>query len=414
MNSNISYVENNVEQVEEAVVKLGVLKRTKSLRKIPELDVVAPIETTCSKSALMKRIGVSETKLKKVMADMEAEGFEFSKNNSNHFQFDMFQSCEIARRCGYRALSYLIKEELKSPIVICVHNAKGGVGKSMTAQSEAVEFASDPVENLRVCLIDADPQGTQRVFLSKDASSSSSENFVTFADKFVDWHEHTAEERIENRQMYRDELINDVMLNTHIDSLKLLPSVPSDTNFEIYASNLLLNGGKRLALSCFQEMIIEPLRDDFDIFIFDMGPAQGMHMYNAYYASTDLLIPTTGKSLDFEAYKNYLKSIPLTISSMMPDDFKGFASIKTLLTRCSETDSVARANASFIASLTDTLQNRISESTAFSKSTEENLPIQFYSTDKGGTVNKAKRSVRRVHEEYLDLLKIRFVNDMED
>lgn len=414
MNNTSDYKSENANQVKQAIDSLSILERTKSLRKMPDLDEPEIIEAFCSRSALMKRIGVSERKFNKVMAEMEGEGYVFDKNNSNHYQFDMMQSCEIAKRCGYRSLSDLIRNKAKSPIVICVHNAKGGVGKSMTSQSEAVEFASDPVEDLRVCLIDADPQGTQRAFLSSDAAQSSSDGFVTFADKFVDWYQHTPEERKANQEMYRNELINDVMLNTHIDSLKLLPSVPSDTVFEIFASKILLESGKRHAIACFQEMIIEPLKNDFDVFIFDMGPAQGMHMYNAYYASTDLLIPTTGKSLDYKAYRNYLDSIPITFESMMPDDFTGFATIKTLLTRCSETDTVARANTNIIASLPNTLQNRVHESTAFSKSTEESLPIQFYTADRNGTVNKAKKAMRQVHEEYLDQLKVRFVTDMVD
>ncbi len=366
------------------------------------------IEQFYSKKQLVGALNISDAQFEEVKKGMIEDGYIFNQNNSNQYQLDRVQAIEFVKRCGVKSFKEIRKEKNISPSVVVVQTAKGGVGKSTTAQGVAIEAALDPIRNMRVCLVDFDPQGTQRVFLSKEAVDAKDDNYISFVDKFQDWMDDDLETRKEKRDFYRNELLEDVIIPTSVPALKLIPSVLTDLSFQLYSSAKLLEEGKLFSMSYVRDMIIEPLKDDFDLFVFDLGPSPDMFLMNALYAATDLLMPATGKPIDFRAYEKHLVNLEYVFKEMLPEDWQGLNSIKTIINRATKVDKVVWKNVSTILSVSDCLPEIIQESVAFSQSAEDYKPIQLYKTRKA-SVREAQNSMNRVYQSYIDVISERFL-----
>ncbi|WP_274036288.1 ParA family protein, partial [Vibrio parahaemolyticus] len=366
------------------------------------------IEQFYSKKQLVGALNISDAQFEEVKKGMIEDGYIFNQNNSNQYQLDRVQAIEFVKRCGVKSFKEIRKEKNISPSVVVVQTAKGGVGKSTTAQGVAIEAALDPIRNMRVCLVDFDPQGTQRVFLSKEAVDAKDDNYISFVDKFQDWMDDDLETRKEKREFYRNELLEDVIIPTSVPALKLIPSVLTDLSFQLYSSAKLHEEGKQFSMSYVRDMIIEPLKDDFDLFVFDLGPSPDMFLMNALYAATDLLMPATGKPIDFRAYEKHLVNLEYVFKEMLPEDWKGLNSIKTIINRATKADKVVWKNVSTILSVSDCLPEIIQESVAFSQSAEDYKPIQLYKTRKA-SVREAQNSMNRLYQSYIDVVSERFL-----
>ncbi len=401
--------EKNLEALKRQRIAIENNRKVKVMTKakVSEVDDVV-VEQVYTKKQLVDSLNLSDAQFVEIRDGMIADGYILSKNRSNHYQFDRAQAVEFVNRCNVKPVKVIRKEKNLDPSVIAVQTAKGGVGKSTTSQGLAIEAALDPVRQQRVCLVDFDPQGTQRVFLSKEAVDAKDDNYISFVDKFKEWMDDDLSTRKEKREFYRKELLDDVLISTSVPNLKLIPSVLTDLSFQLFTSNKLIQEGKKFSMSYVQDMIIEPLKDDFDIFIFDLGPSPDMFLMNALYAATDLLMPATGKPLDFRAYEKHLENLEFVFSDMMPDDWEGLNSIRTVINRASRLDPVAWKNVGTIISETDCLSEIIHESVAFSLSAQEYKPIQLYKTKKE-SVKDAQKSLARVYDSYINIISERYL-----
>ncbi|MDG2769678.1 hypothetical protein P7M38_24395, partial [Vibrio parahaemolyticus] len=143
-------------------------------------------------------------------------------------------------------------------------------------------------------------------------------------------------------------------------------------------------------------------------FVFDLGPSPDMFLMNALYAATDLLMPATGKPIDFRAYEKHLVNLEYVFKEMLPEDWKGLNSIKTIINRATKADKVVWKNVSTILSVSDCLPEIIQESVAFSQSAEDYKPIQLYKTRKA-SVREAQNSMNRLYQSYSDVVSERFL-----
>lgn len=144
--------------------------------------------------------------------------------------------------------------------VIAIANQKGGVGKTTTAINLSASLAAN---DLRVLLIDSDPQGnaTTGVGVAKEPDQLTTYN-----------------------ALFSDTPLNQIIRKTEFEGLDL---VPADRN--LVAANIELvempNRESRLKFK------VDEVRDRYDYILLDCPPALDLLTLNALVASDSVLIP---------------------------------------------------------------------------------------------------------------------------
>ena len=145
--------------------------------------------------------------------------------------------------------------------VVAICNQKGGVGKTTTTINLGAALAE---QGRRVLLVDFDPQGALSVGLGIQP--------------------HDIDSTVYNLLMERDVLPSDVLFQTTVDGMDLLPSNIDLSGAEV---QLVHEVGREYVLGG----VLKPLVPDYDIIMIDCQPSLGLLTINALACANSVLIP---------------------------------------------------------------------------------------------------------------------------
>lgn len=153
------------------------------------------------------------------------------------------------------------RDHAKPAQVIAMCNQKGGVGKTTTT----INLGAALVEaGRKVLLLDFDPQGSMTVGLGFAA--------------------HDLEQSIYHVLMDRELAIKDIVLETAVEGMDL---VPASIDLSAAEMQLVTEVGREQALA----RVLRPVLNDYDVVLIDCQPSLGLLTVNALTAADGVIVP---------------------------------------------------------------------------------------------------------------------------
>ncbi|MCL1127772.1 AAA family ATPase [Shewanella surugensis] len=257
---------------------------------------------TYSKAAVAKLPHLSKAVVDKAVGEMEDAGYQFGKRKAGNTEKYAMTISDIVSIYEHRKVKKY-RDKRNKAFTIFVANLKGGVSKTVTTVSLAHGLRTHPTllkEDIRVLVIDLDPQSSATMFLNHRHS-------IGVVDT-------TAAQAI-LQNVSREELINEFIVKSGVDGVDVIPASIDDafiaSNWEALVTEHLPGENPNNLLS---SAIIDKLDKDYDFIFIDSGPHLDAFLKNALTCSDLLMTPIPPAQVDFHSTLKYLNRLPELMS----------------------------------------------------------------------------------------------------
>lgn len=251
-----------------------------------------------AKAALAKLPKLTRANVDYAVSEMEESGYVFDKRpagTSLKYAMSIQNIIDIYHQRGVPKY----RDRHSEAFSLFVGNLKGGVSKTVSTVSLAHALRTHPhllFEDLRILVIDLDPQSSATMFLNHTQSVGIVETTA-------------AQAMLQN--VTREELLNEFIVSSIVPGVDVLPASIDDAFIASAWSELCsehLPGQNEHAI--LKDNLIAKLKNDYDFIFIDSGPHLDAFLKNAIAAADLLLTPVPPAQVDFHSTLKYLTRIP--------------------------------------------------------------------------------------------------------
>ena len=249
---------------------------------------------------------LSRRAVEQAIEEMEAQGHIFGKKdagNAKHYALTIQDVVDIYAHRKVPKYRDLHADE--GPFVVFVVNLKGGVSKTVSTVTLAhgLRVHQDLLQHdLRILVIDLDPQASSTMFLNH--SNSIGSIMETAAQAMLN-------------DLDADQLKEDIITPTIIPGVDVIPASIDDGFIASQWNDLVSQHlPDMLPSEVLSRTIIDRVGKDYDFIFIDTGPHLDAFMLNALAASDLLLTPTPPAQVDFHSTLKYLTRLPEMIEQL--------------------------------------------------------------------------------------------------
>jgi len=262
---------------------------------------------TFTKASVSRLPGLSKAVVDKSVTEMEQAGFVFNKKQSGGasiYNLTVEQVISIYQHRGFKPW----RETHKGATVLFISSLKGGVSKTVSCVHIAQALRVHPnllKEDLRVLVIDLDPQSSATMFLNQKLAMGSVD-FTAAQAMLNDMDTEDLKENFINKSIVPNV---DVMVASIADGflasdwLSLCKEHLPGRN-----PNLLL-----------RENIIEKVRDDYDFILVDSGPHLDFFLNNSIAAADVMITPLPPSQVDLHSTLQYVGRLPAIFNRLIDE-----------------------------------------------------------------------------------------------
>ena len=255
-----------------------------------------------AKAALAKLPKLTRANVDYAVSEMEESGYVFEKRatgSSTKYAMTIQNIIDIYQ---YRGVPKY-RDRHKEALTVFVGNLKGGVSKTVSTVSLAHAMRAHPhllFEDLRILVIDLDPQSSATMFLNHKKSVGIVETT-------------SAQAMLQN--ISREELLEEFIVSSVVPGVDVLPASIDDafiaSGWEGLCNEYLPTQNPHAVL---RENVIDKLKSDYDFIFIDSGPHLDAFLKNAIAAADLLMTPVPPAQVDFHSTLKYLTRLPELVS----------------------------------------------------------------------------------------------------
>ena len=251
-----------------------------------------------AKAALAKLPKLTRANVDYAVSEMEENGYVFEKRaagSSTKYAMTIQNIIDIYQHRGVPKY----RDRHTEALTVFVGNLKGGVSKTVSTVSLAHAMRAHPhllFEDLRILVIDLDPQSSATMFLNHTKAVGIVETT-------------SAQAMLQN--VSREELLTEFIVNSVVPGVDVLPASIDDafiaSGWESLCDEYLPGQNPHAVL---RENVIDKLKSDYDFIFVDSGPHLDAFLKNAIAAADLLMTPVPPAQVDFHSTLKYLTRLP--------------------------------------------------------------------------------------------------------